>query len=366
MAIQQLNGVFVPVPPVRSSAAPNAYENADFTMNASGDRMGFVIRVPKTGTLHSFEFRTGTVSNNPDNGLRLSFQDISLTTGNPDGVVDQFCDLTGTISSNSWQTPPGPLTDDGTSGGVKRSVTSGDLLGCVIDFVSFTAGDALQISNIENITNLLRMNIYVSNGATGTYIKETGATPVMSLKYDDGTYASLNGMILPASALGAVAFASNSTPDERGNRLVVGADISCSGAWVHMNGNSTDSELTLYDSSSNILAVNTIDGSQLVTQIGIYEATWASPVTLAADEVYRLALKPTTTTTVSLYSFDVPSAAHMAGAPPGAEWYSTSRTDGGGWSDVSTTRNHMGLILDGTDSSVGAGGPRLINGGLVQ
>ena len=67
----------------------------------------------------------------------------------PDGTADQFRDVDNTVitGADSWITSP-LITDDGTDGGVKRTVAVGDRIHFVFRYQTFTAGDSLQFSGI--------------------------------------------------------------------------------------------------------------------------------------------------------------------------------------------------------------------------
>ena len=119
MAIVSVPPYFWPPILTCNNVAP-AYSSG--TLNASADKYAFIVQCPKAGTLDTFEWRTGAVTNNPDNGIRCSFQTVDATTGYPDGVQDQYRDITGTISANTWQVP-GLITSDGTDVGTKRTAT---------------------------------------------------------------------------------------------------------------------------------------------------------------------------------------------------------------------------------------------------
>ncbi|RJQ37448.1 MAG: hypothetical protein C4555_06340 [Dehalococcoidia bacterium] len=136
-------GLWVPKPIVYS-----AYSN--LLIDASGERVAITFDAPLTGTLDSFEFRLGTVTQAPVNGLRCSFQDIN-SAGNPDGIDDQFRVITTGLTSSTW-VAPGLVTADGTDTGIKRSVTAGQRLAAVISFDNFVAGDALEISMVSTST----------------------------------------------------------------------------------------------------------------------------------------------------------------------------------------------------------------------
>lgn len=333
------------------------YAQGASIINASGDRIAFVIQVPKTGTLDKFELRVAGITNSPDNGIRLSFQDVSTTTGDPDGTQDQYRDIAaGSLSANSW-TVPGLMTHNGTDGGNKRSVTRGELLACVVDFVTFVASDSITFSTLSISTGL--RNIYFDDAATGTYVKNAAAFGLLALKYDDGTYGEFVDPCWPALTINNTAFGSGSTPDERALRFQIPTRMRCIGAWVQA-ALGANADIVLYDNSSSVLASVSIDSDQKSNANGgVIQVLWSSSITLEPDTTYRLAVKPTTASTVTFQDFDLPGAAYQACMPGGATWYYSSRTDAGAWSDTDTKRPIAGLIFDGVDtyySSVGGGG----------
>lgn len=329
---------------------PGAPLQATYLLNASGDRLAFVFPVPKAGTLDWVEFRLSAVTNNPDNGLRVSFQTIDTGTSDPDGTQDQFRDLTGALSAG-WQVPAGPLTDDGTNGGVKRTVTAGEMLGCVIDFVSFVAGDSVTVAGGLSGVQALG-NAYTDDGSAGSYTK-SGNYPALALKYADGTYACFDLPIWPLNTINSRTFNSGSTPDERGLHFTLPVTGACSGGWVRIDVDAA-ADLVLYDSGNTVLASATITPAR-VTNSGLSTLVYWDPVTLSANQSYRLVVKPTSVSSVSLYDVDLSTAALQAGIPGGATWYSTSRTDGGAWTDTDTNRPWMGILLSQFDDGAGGG-----------
>ena len=139
-------GLWIPKPPAVSTTV----SFSTFLIDAAGERVAFVIRVPKTGTLDKAEFRVGTVAINAASQVRVSFQDISAANGDPDGTQDQFRDIAGSaFASNTWMVP-GLMTSDGTDTGVKRSVTQGDLLSVVIEYQTFTAADSVNVNRTRS------------------------------------------------------------------------------------------------------------------------------------------------------------------------------------------------------------------------
>lgn len=345
--------VVVGIPIAGQNAQPTMEH---FFMTASGNYVSLIFRVPKTGTLDKFEFRMADLPNPPDNGLRLSFQDVDPATGLPDGTPDQFRDI-ASISADTW-TVPGVLTDDGTNTGVKRSVTIGQIMACRIDFVSFVAGDFLTVGALAYLIN-----------ATGT---PSGAFPYsavsgskvnpnilsIALKYDDGTYAYISPLVYPVKTWNGITYNNGSAADEVGLRFTVPVDTDLLG--IHIRGDiQNDAEIVIYDGTTPIKTVS-CDGT-ITSGPGSYFIMFDA-VPLTASTVYRAILKPTTASNVSVYYFDVESNAHLGAVEGGTDWYYTSRVDAGSWTDLTTARPWMGLVLDMANGGGGGGGEHAYSG----
>jgi hypothetical protein len=117
-------------------------------LDATAEKLAVITHAPQTGTLDGFELLLGTVGQAPASGLRFSFQDVSLTTGDPDGTADQFRTVTAGITSDTWLVS-GLVTDDGSDTGVKRIVTQGDRLACVVEFASWDTGDSVNFNMLD-------------------------------------------------------------------------------------------------------------------------------------------------------------------------------------------------------------------------
>jgi hypothetical protein len=345
MAMTDFSPVWLPASPATLNGNLSL---AAYLLNASGERAWFVIQCPKAGTLDWFEYRTSTVVDNPDNGMQSSFQTVDPATGFPDGVVDQFRDVTAAFASNTWITPPGVMTDDGTNTGVKRTVTRGEWLACVINFVSFTAGDAINIAvlAVNASSQTIASTMYPGSNTSGSDVKDTTNLPILALKYADGTYAEFDVPIWPLLTLNSRTFNSGSTPDERALRLVPDIAARSCGAWVRADIDGP-ADVVLYDAADAVLASYSLDPEIRSVNNGVpMRVYWSANVAAAVN---RLSLKPTSGTNIISYDFDVPSAAHMACVSGGAAWYGSTRTDAGAWTDTTTQRPLMGLIFDGFD-----------------
>ena len=325
-------------------------------LDASGESVIVVFEVPKDGTLDKFEFLLGTVTQAPANGLKCSFQDVSVaaTPATADGTPDQYRVVTSGLTTNTW-VAPGLMTSDGTDTGVKRTVTKGQLLALKVEFESFSASDSLQIRflNNANAAQSLTEGLFPYNLANGAVMH---GRMIVVLKYNDGTYWNVGGDFFPYSAINSHSVASNTTPDEVGNAITFPTGQLASGVWftVTPTGNF---DLVVYDDASNVLA--TISHN-LNLKVAAFTAAgvgrrFTTNLELAAGSLYRVAIKPSTTTALTAYSGDVAAAAIMNAMDLGEDCYWTQRTDGGSWTDTTTRRAMCGFIIAGGEEAGGGG-----------
>lgn len=348
MAITPFGPFIIPPPLIGMNTTAPSFASVA-TVNAAQVAVGMVFRVPKSGTLRKFEWRLSAVGNTPDNGIRCSFQNVS--GGLPDGTRDQFRDITSGLTTNTWQVP-GLITSDGTDSGSLRTVTAGERLAIVMENVSFTTSDSwIYQALTQNVSIFAQLgyaqNYVVARNSSGVWSVSTGAPPV-ALLYDDGTYAVIAPHWYPYLALNSAVYGNGSTPDERGLRFIPPVTARLTGVWIRgLLQNATD--IVLYDGSSSVLASVTLDTDQDGENYWVpFPAT-----TLTGGSTYRISVKPTSASTVTLYDFDVSTNALLACVEGGVDWYYTQRTDAGAWTDTNTKRPWIGAVFDGVDSSSG-------------
>ena len=107
----------------------NQSSAAVHTLDAAGEKLGFIFSVGKTGNISKLVIRCGAVTTAET--LKLSLQDVDLSTGEPDETEDQSGTFTPVV--NDWVE---------VTLGSSRAVTVGDLLAVVIEFDS-TVGDVI-------------------------------------------------------------------------------------------------------------------------------------------------------------------------------------------------------------------------------
>jgi hypothetical protein len=347
-----------PMPPW-GAATPS---HTQVLIDAAGEKMCWYFQIPKTGTLDKAEFRLGTVTQAPINGIRVSFQGLDAS-GNPDGVQAQYRDVTTGLTGNTWIVP-GLMTNDGTDTGVKRSVTAGDYIAVVVEFVNFAAGDSLNVAS-PAIAATTDVGFPGSALFTGTWTHVNTAYCGVALKYDDGTYGAIP-CNYPVKAITTASVNLNTNPDEIGIRfrLPFGCKVAgILGRWARSAGHIP--LYRLYDSDgSTILASAALD-----TDFGAancYAALFGAPVSLQANTFYRATWLPQDATTLTTVNLDFNSAAILGCLPGGQDIHATQRTDGGAWGDNTLRRNQFHLLIsDITSGGVPRSRSANAGGGLL-
>lgn len=332
---------------------PNGFRSFD-AMTSLDHRRGWTIRIPKTGTLRKAAFRMGGVSSAQD--LRVSFQDVDAT-GNPDGTEDQYRVVPlASVTANTWLTT-GIVSSDGTDGGTTRSVTRGDVMAVVMRFDSIAGNVTPTMPRSFLETNFPYVN--TSNNAGASWTKNISGIFVdhyagVALEYVDGTYALIDGA-LPLIDEDNFSYAAASTPDEHGLIFTPPVGIRVAGLMVFGDFDD-EAVLKLYDTDgSTVLESLTIDPDfDPNTTGGWFQHRFATSVELAAGGTYRATVLPTSTT-IRIQRVSVASAAVMAALPLGADWHQTARTDAGAWSQTTTIRPLIGLIVDGIEAGAAPG-----------
>lgn len=327
--------------------------NGTFIIDATGEQAALILRCPKAGTLDRFDFNIGAVGNSPDNGLRASFQGVSATTGLPSGTIlgatnNAFVTYAHTVTTG-WKS---------TNFGETVTVTRGQVIACVIDIPSFTASDSVSITGLE-----FWVNCGLPYGVSATSTKRSDRLPIIGLHYTDG-YVPLGPSFPAILAATSVTYkVDTATADEWGLAFQVPFPCKLNQATALLGVQAgADFEVLLYDGNgTTVLDTVTHDGD--VTQgVGTiaYHFTLAADVTLVANTVYRVTIRPTTTNTVTFAYFTFNSADLMSTMPGGDNCYMTSQINQGGtWTDYNSgtfRRPRMSLHFTAFDDAVSAGG----------
>ena len=325
-------------------------------IDAVGETAACIFQAPKTGTIDRVCFRTATVTTGGTLDVRL--ETVSATTGDPTGTLVGTTTNAAVIVLN---------TDDNTwfeaTLTLGASVTKGQML--ALSIVRGVAGNLNISTGVTSghspiATGILR-NAY-SDLFTAAWAKD-GTPLVCAVRYSDGTYPYILG-VTGYSSGASTNFSSTSSPDERGNRMLLPFTGRCVGVWSNIStltgGSSVD--FKLYDSADNLLESVNFDHDQS-RQAGCQIAFFDTAVTLYAGKVYRVTNAPPAATNTNTRTITVASAALMEQLSGGQNVYGTTRTDAGAWTDTTTERCGIGLLFDALETGASSGGLVVVGGG---
>lgn len=347
MSTVAVPGLWLPAP-IFNSTTPSF---GSFLLDATGEKFSLVMAAPKSGSIHKVHFRVGTVNTPTDTDVRI--EAVSTTDGNPTGTLfgtnTNVTVASGSISSNTFIST-GALTAD-------ASVTAGDLLAVVIAPSGSPNFNVSSMNTYGHGSSAVGSDFpYHDHYNSGAWAKSKVDASIVALEYSDGSFA-YQPDCWPASAVNTHSVSSSTTPDEVALKFSVAAPIRVSGGWAGIAG-AGDVDYVLYSSDgSTVLATKSRDKDTLSSAFIRWpdHFRFSSSIQLSANTTYYLSIKPTSTTALTLYSFDVSAAGLLDVTPGGQNFHWAQQTDAGGWSATTTRRPIAGLMIDGIDDGTGGG-----------
>lgn len=316
---------------------------ASLLIDASGERAAAILKVPKTGIITKVGFLTRTVTTSQT--LRVSLE--TVTNGDPSGTLYGG-------SAAGTQTAPASNTFYTVTLGTAATATKGDLIAVVIDFDS-TVGSV-------NIGAIGLGCIFPYCDLFTTSWTRSNLSPVISLEYNDGSYEYMGTM--PMSALNLTWLDSGSTPDEWALQFSLPFPTRAIGCWIHVDGDNPF-DVVLYEGTTELTSVSLDANIRGLNADAVYIfIPFATAQSLSANTTYYLAIKPTTTSTVRIASFDVAASAVMGCFLGGTNFVLATRADSGAWSTTDTSRPFMGIVVDQFDDGAGGGGGLRVHPGM--
>lgn len=233
-----------------------------------------------------------------------------------------------------------------------------------VDYAAFTAATSIVVRGLATAATMLRgLQQGASENTTGSYV-EAAFQPIAILEFDDGTFGTLYGFT-PVTAINTRTWSNTGsgsggltngnqrglefTPQITFNADIIGVDVDPDG----------DFEILLLEGTT-LLETITVDANEVATA-GIRRSGFplTQVRTFTAGTTYRVLIRPTTTTNVSLISVTVGSNAHRVLIAAG--WTSNSRTDSGAMGTaVDTELPLIWFEFSGADDGSGSGGGGLI------
>jgi hypothetical protein len=376
MAFQQIpgGGVYAPMMPYSANQALSS-ANA-MVIDATGEMASFCGRFwhysRTSKDVRNIGFNFGSVTKAGGSALTVSLQNISTATApmQPDGTQDQTVAIANAdagFTSNAWY-ETGNLSAD-------RTLTFGELVSVVIEYdgAGRLGADTVSFRCLPCAYSLPIHQSVCSHKTGGTYAV-VSSIPNVVLKCTDGSYGTLDGSWV-YSALGNHTYKQDTgTADEYANEFTFPFKCKVDGFWFSMGASAAtaDFDFVLYDGTSAMTGGTvSIDATQMGTvNRRPFEVSFSQEIELAANTIYRLAVKPTqTTASVVLDYFDVSSASHFAAMGLGTGCRQVTRLDLGSWGAATTTRLlFSGLRLssldDGAGGSAGIQLARQMTGGM--
>lgn len=348
MSIKQLVGgvAFPTLPQYPSSGSPGT---SGVGLDASTEKGFYTFLAPKSGTIEAFEFYMATVSPfQCTNGLKISFQ--TMSGGNPSGTVLAYRVITSGLGSATW-VAPAIMTDDGTDTGVPLTVASGDRICAVIEFASFASGD--KVGFHRGITCTPYSNVYCGQDTTGSWAKNTTASPTVILRYSDGTYPAIVGAFTVGAFLSQEY--KSTTTIEAGMYFTMPAPVRIRGILAH-TGIAGAVEARMYRWGDNTpVSSYSLDSANLKagSGFGVAYFPFNSDVYVDANEPMAAMLRAGSSSSSLLLCYTVPNVAYLDFAECGPWHLLTRDASTESWTAVTDSRPFLSLVITGIDHEIG-------------
>jgi len=365
MSLQAIGGnIYAPDYPGNAVGAPTFSTSV---VDADAEGYGIIFQAPVTGTITGFGTCTGTLTTgDAATDFRLESVTTSATPAVPSGslIAANTNVAVNVNASNTWFN--GVLT-------ASYSATQGELLAAIV-----------QRPASGSLNTQFRLFQDDSGGTIGTFpyaVVKTGASwtfpglsPIFAINYG-GTYYHIRGS-WPYSAITTTAFSSSSTPDIIGNIWIPTVKCRVVGVWFWSDLDA-GTLIKFYDTDGvTVLATATVVANtrsinpNSISWVPFDDTAGATSVTPTVGATYRIGIEPSSGTNISVYDFTVNAAAIMGAFGLGTNMYKTSAknpTGTGDWTNVTTRRVFLGVIIDQFDDGVQTqGGNWVLGSGVLR
>jgi hypothetical protein len=306
--------------------------------------VAFTFIAPVSGILDSFEFYADFGAADPTTTLAVAF--ASLDSDDLPNSPAEFRVITVGDFGSSWISP-GLITDDGTDTGVKRTVTRGEKLACVISFDGSNPGDLIKFGSIQILDDTFRRSLggwmsFVS----GSWDRSTTQGIICAtLKYDASIQYPNMPELIPINGFGGGGgFHSGTTPDEIGLEFAFPTPVRIGGASMCLSTlvDGAAFDCVVYDQNSDVIeTVPMVLHTDLFSASGYsyWTVRFSQDILVPGNEPYKITVKPSSTDTIKLlelsFSDSVILSDNYGYRDTGSNehlWTHVERTDGGEWS----------------------------------
>jgi len=324
-------------------------------LDAAGEKLAFVFRAPKTGTIDRISFRTATVTTGDATGLDVRLETLDTATGDPTGTLVKADAPASNVLVPILDTDDTTWFEGVLAGG--GSVTQGVYYSAVVEAPVGYAGTILlaYCANLS-IGPYVPGECYIDYYTSGAWVKKAAhlQRPLFRIRYSDETYPYIPNLCT-AESLGEYTISTDTTPDEIGTKPTV-PKARAMGYWVNAELD-VDSSVVLYDTDgSTALGTVAMDASiVLAGDHRVHTHRWPSAVTLTTGTGHRVVWKPTTATSTARLAYAAFAAAAHKEQMGLSLVQKTSRSDAGAWTEDPLEVPFIGLVMDQFDDGAGGG-----------
>lgn len=339
---------------------PTASAFQNHVLDANTDTLEFGFNAPEAITITKVFVRYGLRTGTPP-AYKISLMGMDGATGRGDGTI-----LGGGSPASNVFTPPADTTWDGTG----RWITLDNPYICtrgqkIVIHLKYESGTVDGSNNSSFTRNIASSSL---NSFPGAY--DNGSTTTQQPIFGYGSTTKVYGY--PLEGFDSTVFGSGDTPDEWALKFTLPADagstfkVSGVRARFTPGGSGRTAKVQLY-TGTTLLQTVTIDADEIAGAGGMVEVyfTDTTLATLDFGTAYRIGLQPQEASNWNLPSLVVDAANDLTAFGGGADWHLSTRTDVGAWTDVTTKRPMMELIIDDwTEPAGGGGSANLLHGKL--
>lgn len=281
--------------------------------------------------IRNIGFQFGTVTKGNGSTLTLSLQNVGAGTTYPDEGQDETVSIANadaSFASDTWYLS-GNLSAD-------RTVTTGDYVCVVLEFDTFQAGDSVEVDHVTGETRTARVGL-----KSGTWAVQSARSPLLLLKFSDGTYGNIQGAS-PFTSLSSVSYDTADDPDEYANVYNFPVGVKVTGVMAHHPYIAAADPIyyKIYQGTDLVTNATCTFALAFYTQNYIKTCIFPAEITLVASTDYHFTATPSDgTNPIGLFQLTTADAGYLTAIPGGTDVLkgTSSRVDGGAWGATSTT-----------------------------
>jgi hypothetical protein len=312
VSFTRLNGQSLVYPP--KFWADSTVTTYNHTLNAANEIVHFVGQImieggPDAGSKTvsaagggKILWRTNTVIafSNASTNLRIGLQDLDVTSqpAHGDHTFDVYADLVGgtdsLVSNDDYET----AMESGT-----KTLSHGDFVAVAFEFTSHGGSDYVSILSMGDVfhddTTPGLPGVWLDDGSPAV----ANGVPCCAIQFDDGTLGWISGGAIMSFGITSSFAVNTSGADEYGNLITPEFDIIVSGVTFSALVQA-DLEICLYSDplgTPTLLEALSVDESGTMINGSEWNLLFASEHTLRAGQSYGITMRPTTTTSSTLY-----------------------------------------------------------------